>query len=505
MNSEKPTPSTKIPDLYALLKITPKQDDVQLLRQALKRLSDRLERLDDRQTALRASKLMALAQQTLLDAKRKAAYDGLWEKVYGQQVVIAATPSNSMEKTSGKLDSSDRLASVLPQGDPMAPLDLASYLKSTSPTPPEKLRKDFDCLVQMLSGQSSLPESSDLSSESQATVQTGRALDHALVGGQTTTTSHFNPTTRNRSRRKRDQTYLLTMGGCILTLCCVLAVLYWMLNRAQQPSALSNQPTSLVAQESISAGSTTTSPPARRSRLPTVKGLEEDGSPPVTADPDAIEGDPPDQSSMEQMPNPQASIERISAEQGVTKSSAMTLSVEDRNRWFDLLTEIREQLRSGELNQAEVLILSAEPAAVSQQQQAQLARIKSILMLLKSYHQAVQDAASGLSAGQTLQIGSRLVAVVQADSQLIAVRVDGKNQTYPIGKLPLRLSIALAELSLSLDDPNALAIKAAHVSVSADTSPELLEKARKWMQAAIDARVVPSDMMAFFEDDYRLG
>jgi hypothetical protein len=97
-----------------------------------------------------------------------------------------------------------------------------------------------------------------------------------------------------------------------------------------------------------------------------------------------------------------------------------------------------------------------------------------------------------------------VVAVVQADPQQIVVRVAGKNQTYPIGQLPLRLSIALAELSLSLDDPRALAIKAAHISVSAETPPELLQNARKWMQAAIDASVVPSDMMAFFEDDYRL-
>jgi hypothetical protein len=432
---------------------------------------------------------MALAQQTLLDAKRKAAYDGLWEKVYGKQVVIAAESSSSLAKTSSKIDSSDRLTSVLPQGDPMAPLNLASYLKSNSPTTPEQLREDFDRLVKMLSGQSPLTESSDLSAASQAPVQTVRALDHSIVGGQTTT-SHSNPPTRNRSRRKRDQTYLLTMGGFILTLCCVLAVLYWMLNRAQRPSAPSNRQTSLVAQESIPAGSTAKSPPARRSGLPTVKGLDEDESSPVTSDPVPIESDPPDQPSIE--------------EQGGAKSSAMTLSVEDRNRWLDSLNDIREQLRAGELRQAEVLIVRAEPAAVSQQQQAQLARIKSIFMLLNSYYQAVQDAASGLSAGQPLQVGSRVVAVVQADPQQIVVRVAGKNQTYPIGQLPLRLSIALAELSLSLDDPRALAIKAAHISVSAETPPELLQNARKWMQAAIDASVVPSDMMAFFEDDYRL-
>ncbi len=90
--------SSKIPNLYELLKLQPKEPDEQVIRNALKELAERVKQIESPEKAQQAAKLFAVAKQNLLDPKRKAAYDSLWEKVFGTSQSDPASPAN--EKSS---------------------------------------------------------------------------------------------------------------------------------------------------------------------------------------------------------------------------------------------------------------------------------------------------------------------------------------------------------------------------------------------------------------------
>lgn len=485
MDSEKSNHATKIPDFYALLKIAPKQPDSKVIRQALKRLADRLERLEDQRIAQQAKKLMMLAQQTLLDDQRKAAYDGLWEKVYGARVAAIPGASNVPPPISHSGSDSLQLEAILPAGDPMAPLDLASYLKSAQPANMERSRSDFDHLMKLLTEQ--LPTDSHTPLKP---AEAPLAADLSIaISSSPSVTSNSKPLKHSNSRRRRDRPYLLTLLGSVLTLVCILVVLVVMLNRNRLPSTLIEPQSTRFSPESIQKkDSGEASSTALRSGLPAVKGLGPDELQPRASASDRSEV------------NAQPELSMTDAQ----ADSEIELSAEQKNLWRDSMTELREVLRAGEMNRAEELATQAKTVAITRGQQTQVFCIVKIMSLLQSYQQAIQDAASSLDAGQTFMVGSQEVAVVQADPQQIVIRVAGKNQTYQINRLPLRLSLALVELSLPVDDPQALAMRAVHVAISVTPPEDLLENAKQWMQTAIEASAVPVEIMAFFEDDFRL-
>ncbi|MCC6509719.1 MAG: hypothetical protein IT423_11460 [Pirellulaceae bacterium] len=191
--------SQRLPNLYQLLGLKPLEADSQPIVTALKRVQAKLESLKQRTAQsvpsdeqVRLQKVLALGQKYLLDPTRKVSYDRQWSSVYGtkpasgsdtteshvvtQQVVtqqVAAQPAAS-SKTPNKVSvdkaqvvsssvaptseaqlywDTSLLDPLLPDGDPHAPFDMSSYLRSSEVRDPLAAAADLQRLIALLGGE----------------------------------------------------------------------------------------------------------------------------------------------------------------------------------------------------------------------------------------------------------------------------------------------------------------------------------------------------------------
>ncbi|RMF44703.1 MAG: hypothetical protein D6753_01910, partial [Planctomycetota bacterium] len=147
----------------------------------------------------------------------------------------------------------------------------------------------------------------------------------------------------------------------------------------------------------------------------------------------------------------------------------------------------------------------AEDLAVTPSQVEQLNRLKRLAGLAEDFYNAMLAAINGLGAGEVFTAGtSTPVSFVEGSSELLVVRVFGRNQRYRLTELPLGIAFGLAQLKMDVGEPVVAARQAAFALLHPKTSSVGMERARKLMQEAIAAGVVPEDMMQVFEEDYSL-
>ncbi len=144
--------SPRIPNLYLLLGLSPLESDRQSITAALKKIAAKLKAAKDSgQTAqadeqARLQKLLTLGQQVLLDPSKKEQYDAQWQTVYGQARMAVAQPSKNQW-------SMGTLETLLPEGDPHAPFDMAEYLRSSQVRDPAIAEADLNKLITLLGGE----------------------------------------------------------------------------------------------------------------------------------------------------------------------------------------------------------------------------------------------------------------------------------------------------------------------------------------------------------------
>ena len=76
-----------------------------------------------------------------------------------------------------------------------------------------------------------------------------------------------------------------------------------------------------------------------------------------------------------------------------------------------------------------------------------------------------------------------MVSVVEALSDGIILRVNGRNKTYKIVDMPFRLADRMAAFTLSLDDPNNIAAQYCYRAIAEKSSDEYREEALEWLDA----------------------
>ncbi len=330
---------TKIPNLYEVLNLQPKESDDQAIRSALRLYAEQVKKMQPGEPAQAAAKLFAIAKQNLLDPVKKSAYDSLWDKVFGanpsaQPTQSASTSSaqegdaekkkeranasvvsaidQSVEKAVSAAHSTEskatrpaaqapqtaqlteptpsvsltqeptwdlsELETILPSGDPSAPLDLSAFLESTELNADgqrtmEDLDRDFQKLLSLLgvevqqdvfasstatasgttspttASQSSLFDFDSLTnSRPPNSTNTSQAASLGFSGTAETlppvvaaprpAVSNARSAPPSKVRKKRDRSLLMMVSGGLTVLLAVLGVLLVMLKRSNDQRSL---------------------------------------------------------------------------------------------------------------------------------------------------------------------------------------------------------------------------------------------------------------------------
>ncbi len=547
--------SGQLPDLYQLLGLEPLESDRRRIETALKRLLAQIKALHktDSKQAQRMARVVELGKQNLLPAERKRAYDAKWEAHFGGGSTSTAAVREGWDD--------EQLSKLLPAGDPTAAFSLSDYLQSAADAPAPPSEADFNKLRNLLAGKSGIetarekqaaPDSGStpgvaaavLSSTSPQPTATG--MSPKLSSNPAVAGARPPQSLAKQIRQKRDRSLLLAIAGVLVSLCVVLGVLFFVMNRPasqsrqpanvalQQPAATQANP-SPQATQNANANAANPRPP-QGSGLPKVQGLEDaptagqnplaNSPPPMAAndsnanDAEAASDRPPaatgaamdgNMASMAAEPSEVSPPDPVAAMSPAPVPAPApepapepVLTDEDKAAWQQQMQELRVLLGQQQYAEAERRFSAALELAKHSQQKAQLERLQLVGGLAKQFHAALVDAILGLSAGETFKVKSTDVSYVEGSQSHIVIRMLGRNQSYDLVEIPVGLAMGLADLRLDSVHASTPAKKAAFIILHPNNNRLVLEQAREMLAEAVTAGVVPEEAAAIFDDDYQL-
>lgn len=658
-NSKGPT---KIPNLYEVLNLQPKVSDDQAIRSALRLYAERVKKMQPGEPAQAAAKLFAIAKQNLLDPVKKTAYDSLWDKVFGtvpssqpkqsaatsaqesvaekkkersnasvvnaitqsvEKVVSAAqsTESNAIRTIAQPAQTAQlaeatqpasltqeptwdltELETILPSGDPFAPLDLSAFLESTELNADgqrtmEDLDRDFQKLLSLLgvevqqdvfgsntvaasqitsstaAGSSSSPFDFDSTTNARPANTTNTIQNPSLVfSGSAQALPPVVATARpavsnarsvppSKVRKKRDRSLLMMVSGGLIVLLTVLGVLLVMLKRSNdQRNLAAGNPPAVPAQTELNANNTpkpsglpragsglpqpgsglpkpgenmaggsgdaamipdpstqaetqmqpaASMPPATTPPANTTPAMQP-ATPPTTTPPTTDPTPPkPSETPTEpakpdpSKPDPAKTATDPSAEKPMTEEVKVELTAQEKTTWKKQMRQARNLLGERQYEQAKELLGKIEPIAKSGQQKAQLRRLSTVADFAEQFNSAMMSALEGMGASETITVGNSEIAFVEFSEEKLIVKMASGIKRYPWKDVPINLAYGYADLKLD-QGPKSAAAKASFAAVHTKMNPAAIENARKLMQSAAAAEVVPADTHEVFDDDYSL-
>ncbi|GIW89803.1 MAG: hypothetical protein KatS3mg109_0235 [Pirellulaceae bacterium] len=178
------------------------------------------------------------------------------------------------------------------------------------------------------------------------------------------------------------------------------------------------------------------------------------------------------------------------------------LSAEERQQLVEAFHAARKALLEQHPDQARPHLEAAQPLLRTEEHRVMFGRLQQLAAYLEQYHQAVQQALQTLSAGDSLQISDTVVVgIVERQPTELTVRVSGRNMTYPLDQLPLRLGLALVRHALK-DSATSLAVQAAFQATHPRANDAQQAEAFLWWEQAAQLGEPCQSLPQVFTDNY---
>jgi hypothetical protein len=165
-----------------------------------------------------------------------------------------------------------------------------------------------------------------------------------------------------------------------------------------------------------------------------------------------------------------------------------------------LLKKARDEIGGHQFSEAQALLAKAAPLLANDDQQAKHTRLTLLLDYTKQFKDAIDRTLARLESGNTFEVGRTVVSVVEVRPREVVVRVNGTNRTYQRTEMPIGMAVALGDMSLQKDTPEAKLVRGAYV-VACSSKPEEIEKAKGWWTEAA-GRVDVKSLFPVINDTY---
>lgn len=173
---------------------------------------------------------------------------------------------------------------------------------------------------------------------------------------------------------------------------------------------------------------------------------------------------------------------RARAENPADESQApMPVDSERRKAFIQALDDARFSMSEHDLEFARRYVEQAAAAAQTQPEQAELSRLKTLLMHLEEFWVGMRRVVAGLEATEVLPVGETYIAVVEAGPEELIIKVEGQLRRYRVDQMPSSLTRALADARLA-DDPATKVLVGTYLAV--DPDGDLARARQLWEQAA---------------------
>lgn len=110
-----------------------------------------------------------------------------------------------------------------------------------------------------------------------------------------------------------------------------------------------------------------------------------------------------------------------------------------------MLEQVRAALADRKVDEAKKSVDAAEEDAVGEALKKKLEAARLLLQGVENFWEAVREGSTDLRAGDTIEMGTTVVAIVENSPDKLIIRTAGRNQTYAWNALPSGLARQFAK------------------------------------------------------------
>jgi hypothetical protein len=147
----------------------------------------------------------------------------------------------------------------------------------------------------------------------------------------------------------------------------------------------------------------------------------------------------------------------------------------------------------------------ALPLSTGDEMGSKHARLDQLGQLYEIFIKTLRESKSKLSAGETLPVAKTQVNIVEITDDMLIVRMQGKNERFTWNRLPPGIAMALADLTLSDQDPTDNASRAVYFSLSPTTAASkalVAKRVKEWFEKSVGKGTIRKDLEQALTDTY---
>ena len=231
-----------------------------------------------------------------------------------------------------------------------------------------------------------------------------------------------------------------------------------------------------------------------------------DSMKPDSTTPDAMKPDStPDSTPKEPMRSPTPELDAMkpaAVKPSDEKPMAPVTTGASKANWVAAMLKAKEAVTKADFATFHKQIEQALPLSINDDMTSKHARLDQLGQLYEIFIKSVHEAKSKMRGADTLSVGKTLVNIVEIKDDELIVRMQGKNERFAWDRLPPGIAIALADLTLSEQEPTDIAARAVYFSLSPARNDLFAKKVKDWFEKSVGKGPIRKDLVQALTDTY---
>ncbi len=173
-----------------------------------------------------------------------------------------------------------------------------------------------------------------------------------------------------------------------------------------------------------------------------------------------------------------------------------------KSEWIDAMTKAREAVDKTDFSTFHYYMKIALAVSSSDEMVSKQARLDQLGQLYEIFISSIREAKAKLNGAETISVGKLQVIIVEMKKDQLIVKIQGKNEQYAWDRLPTGIAMALADLTLSDQEPTDIAARAVYCSLSPARNQLFEKRVKVWFEKSVGKGTIRKDLVQAFTDTY---